>query len=266
MTITQETSAPLVAIVGATGNQAWAQVLAKLGVDIVVVSFVVENKDEVYKAFVGADFVFLVTNFWEHLNVEKETEEGKLLVDAAKAGGVSRMGKAVFTEYGCQSGVPFVDVQAGWYSTNFLNVPGMFMKQEDGSFVISWPVEPTTLVPFIDVHDYGLFVRYVLELPVFPDSSELVVHGENITITDLASQLSQGTGKNIVFKQITVDQYKQGLEAAGVPPHIILNMADSNQAWDEYGWKATTSYEGLARRLHIWAEFVKVTDWSQVLA
>ncbi|KAJ7785222.1 NAD(P)-binding protein [Mycena maculata] len=316
MTITQETSAPLVAVVGATGNQGGsvikalaesdkpyriraftrdaakpaAQALAKLGVDIVVVSFVVENKDEVYKAFVGADFAFLVTNFWEHLNVEKETEEGKLLVDAAKAGGVSRIvwsglpsiiktsagkythvyhfeGKAVVTEYGRQSGVPFVDVQAGWYGTNFLNTPGMIMKHEDGSFVILWPIQPTTLVPFIDaVRDYGLFVRYALELPVFPDGSELVAHGENISITDLASQLSQGTGKNIVFKQITVDRYKQGLEAAGVPPHIILDMVDSYQAWDEYGWKATTSHEGLARRPRTWAEFIKVTDWSQVLA
>lgn len=85
MTITQDSSAPLVAVVGATGTQGGsvvnalaksdkpyrvraftrdakkpaAQNLVKLGVEVVVVSLVVENKEEVYKAFTGADSAFV---------------------------------------------------------------------------------------------------------------------------------------------------------------------------------------------------------------
>jgi uncharacterized protein YbjT (DUF2867 family) len=85
MTISKDPSATLVAVVGATGTQGGsvinalvesdkpyrvrgftrdaakpaAQELVKLGVEVVVVSLVVENKEEVYKAFVGADVAFV---------------------------------------------------------------------------------------------------------------------------------------------------------------------------------------------------------------
>ncbi|KAF8143891.1 hypothetical protein K438DRAFT_2103813 [Mycena galopus ATCC 62051] len=272
MTITQDNSAPLVAVVGVTGIQGGsvvralaesdrpyrvrgftrdatkpaAQDLAKLGVAIVVVSIVVDNKDEVYKAFAGANFAFLVTNPWEHLDADREVAEGKLMIDAAKAGGVAGIvwsglpsinkmsggkythvwhfdGKAVITEYGRRAGVPFVEVQAGSYGTNFLAGIAVPTKQADGSFVLAWPASPLTVVPFIDaVRDYGLFVRYVLELPVFPDGGEFLAYGENISMQDLVLELSKGAGK-------------------GLPKE-------------------------LARRPYTWAEFVKDTDWSKVLA
>ncbi|KAJ6537307.1 NAD(P)-binding protein [Mycena vulgaris] len=310
MTITQIPTAPLVAVVGATGTQGGsivkaltesdhpyrvraftrdatkpaAQELLKLGVDVVVVNLVLENKDAVYKAFAGGDIAFLVTNFWAHLDMDR------VLVDAANAGGVSRIvwsglpsiselsagkykhvyhfdAKAAVTAYIRQLGVPFVDVQAGFYGTNFLSNPIMLMKQDDGSVAIPWPAKPTTKVPVLDTaHDYGLFVRHALELPVFPDGSEVVAHGEMISIKDMAFQLSQATGKTIVFKQISVEQFKVNVQTLGVPPHILLDMADWFQWYDEFGWKATTNHGGLARPPRTWVEFVRATDWSEAVA
>ncbi|KAJ6555207.1 NAD(P)-binding protein [Mycena vulgaris] len=316
MTITQNSTAPLVAVVGATGNQGGsvikalaesdkayrvraftrdatkpaAQDLGKLGVEVVTVSLVVENKDVVYKALSGADVAFLVTNFWEHVDSNKEIDEGKLLIDAAKAGGVSRIvwsglpsvtelsegrykhvyhfdGKASVTAYARQSGVPFVDLQAGFYGANFLTHPINLMKQDDGSFAIPWPVKPTTMVPFIDTEeDYGLFVRTVLELPVFPNGSEFLACGENISLQDLALQLSQATGKTVVFKQISLEQFKTNVQALGAPPHIVLDVVEQFQFYEEFGWKPTAIPEGMTRRPRTWAEFAKATDWSKVLA
>ncbi|KAJ7652398.1 NAD(P)-binding protein [Mycena polygramma] len=249
MTITQDSSSPLVAVVGATGIQGGsvinalaqsdkpyrvraftrdaakpaAQSLSARGVEVVVVSLVVENKAEVFKAFAGADFAFLVTNFWEHLNKERETNEGKLLIDAAKAAGVSRAvwsglpftskltgGKyvnvhhfdrgdsALVTEYGRTAGVPFVEVQAGFYATNFFNTPNFLMKQEDGSFAMVWPIKAETVIPVIDAEgDYGLFVREVLEQPVFPDGGEILAYSERISLGDMAKQLAKGTPDSI---------------------------------------------------------------------
>ncbi|KAJ7255443.1 hypothetical protein B0H12DRAFT_1323184 [Mycena haematopus] len=97
MTITRSESAPLVAVVGATGIQGGsvikalsesdkpyrirgftrdptkpaAETLKKKGVEMVAVDLVLENKEEVFKAFTGADYAFLVTNFWEHMNVQR---------------------------------------------------------------------------------------------------------------------------------------------------------------------------------------------------
>lgn len=137
------------------------------------------------------------------------------MIDAAKAAGVERLvwsglpsctklsggklthlihfdGKAAVTEYGRQSGVPFVDVQAGGYASNFLNHFMAPTKQADGSFTIRVPFPRTTQLPIIDmVRDYGLYVRQVLESPVFPDGSE-VRTGDYITMEEIALQLSQG--------------------------------------------------------------------------
>lgn len=85
MTISQDASAPLVAVVGATGTQGGsviralisskmtyrirgftrdtlrpaAQTLTSLGVEMVAVSLTVGNKEEVYKAFEGAAIAFV---------------------------------------------------------------------------------------------------------------------------------------------------------------------------------------------------------------
>ncbi|KAJ6492617.1 NAD(P)-binding protein [Mycena vulgaris] len=318
MTITQDTSAPLVAVVGATGTQGGsvikalqesdkpyrirgftrdatkpsAQELVKQGAEIVNISLVVENAEEVFKAFSGVNMAFLVTNFWEHIDVEKEVAEGKMMIDAAKAAGVSRVvwsgltsvtkasagkytnvyhfdGKAAIADYGRQSGVPFVDVQAGFYASNVLTSPMALAKQADGSFAIELPVKPTTVVPLIDTaEDYGLYVRQVFELPVFPDGSEVFTSGENITFQDLALQLSQATGKKIPFKQISVEQFGKTVQALGLPPHIVLDMQEFFQAFDEFGYygpNATTSAKGLARKPRTWTEFAQTADWSKVL-
>ncbi|KAJ6542203.1 NAD(P)-binding protein [Mycena vulgaris] len=319
MTITQALSAPLVAVVGAMGNQGGsvikelagsdkpyrvraftrdptkpaAQALDKIGVEVVGVSLVVENRAQVLGVFSGADVAFLVTNFWEHLDSERETAEGKLLIDAAKAGGVSRIvwsgiqsvteasggkysrvyhwdSKATISEYGRASGVPFVDVQCGFYGSNFLSMNAiMLSKQEDGSFAIPWPTRPSTVLPSIDTaHDYGLWVRQVLEQPVFPDGSEVRTSGENITVEDVALQLSQVTGKKVVFKQLSVEEFKINLESLAFPPHIVVDLIEHFLNYDEFGYyagKPTASNAGLARTPRTFVEYAKATDWSPVL-
>ncbi|KAJ7780948.1 NAD(P)-binding protein [Mycena metata] len=318
MTITQAVSAPLIAIVGATGNQggsvikalaesnkeyrirgftrdvtkAAAETLKAQGVDMVAVNLTVEHKDEVYRAFSGADFAFLVTNFWEFMDKEKEIAQGKLLVDAANAAGVKGIiwsglmscetisrgkyahvfhfdGKAVVTEYGRQSGAPFVDVQAGFYANNLVVNPASLSKQSDGTYAMSWALRPEVVLPVIDTaSDYGLFVRQVLEAPVFPGGSEVLTSGEDITVADMARQLAQVTGKKIVFKQITVEEATNNLAAAGLPPVLVTEMIEMILFYDEFGYyggKATASHEGLGRQTRNWAEFVKSADWSKVL-
>ncbi|KAJ6615411.1 hypothetical protein B0H10DRAFT_2164892 [Mycena sp. CBHHK59/15] len=283
MTITQNTSAPLSRVNAlAESDRPYriraftrdakknsTQELIKQGVDIVVVSLVVGN-------------VELVTNFWEHNDMEREIAEGKMPIDAAKSAGVGRIVWSALVSQSnhyrrrtSKSRVPFVEVQAGFYATNFLENPAILSKQEDGSFAIAWLVKPTTVMPIIDItHDYGFYVRRVLELPVFPFGTEVLTCGELITVKDLALQLVSlkffssadhipVTGKRVVFKQITIEEMGQKLAALGFPPHIVTDTKDAFASIGEFGCDLKSRGPGQSPRT--WGEFVKLSDWNKVL-
>ncbi|KAJ7635141.1 NAD(P)-binding protein [Roridomyces roridus] len=297
MAITQDSSAPLVVVVGATGNQGGsvvkalvgsdkayrvraltrdpskpaAQAMAALGVEVVQANLVVENRTG------------LVTNFFEHLDAARELAEGKLFIDAAKAAGARGIvwsgyasptkvsngkypnivhweSKAAVTQYGRESGVPFVDVQCGSYGSNFVQPPFAPVKEEGNVYVLKWPVGKETPVAFIDVgsSDYGLFVRHVLEMERFPDGEEFVANAEVITVTEMAEQWSKGTGKSITLKPISVEAFKQGLEPLKLPPLLMA-------LFPEFGLPSGPIPPGVGP-LRKWADFVKDEDWSKILA
>jgi len=135
--ITADASAPLVVVVGATGNQGGsviqalseseksyrirgitrdtnkesAKSLEKKGVEMVAVTLSLDNKESTYKAFEGATVAFLVTDFWQYGTKEKEAAAGKLLVDAAHA---AHAKKIIWSElYSCEelSGGKYVHVE-----------------------------------------------------------------------------------------------------------------------------------------------------------
>ncbi|KAF7348434.1 NmrA domain-containing protein [Mycena venus] len=316
MTITQDSSAPLVVVVGATGIQGGSvikalaesnkpyrirgftrdvtkpvsQALIAKGVEVVTVSYVTDNVKEVFKAFEGANIAFLVTK-GEYFDAEREAAEGKMMIDAAKAAGVDRIvwsglpsisklsggkythviqfeSKAVVTEYGRRSGVPFADIQAGYYASN-LQIPGALLaKQADGSFAIRFPASPTALFPIIDAeNDYGLYVRQALEAPTFPrrlgGAFRRIYHAGGYGLSALSRC------EKIMAQQITVEQFEKGFAEAGMPPHVVAVYSDAFQAVNEFGYyggKTTSSVDGLARTPRSWAEFAKTADWSKVLA
>ncbi|KAJ7890897.1 NAD(P)-binding protein [Mycena olivaceomarginata] len=310
MTITQAKHVPLVAVIGATGIQgtsviealsesgkgyrvrgfsrditkAAAEAVEKLGVEMVEINLVVENKEAVYKAFAGTNYAFWVTNFWEHMSPETELSEGKMLVDAANAAGVKGIiwsglppvkkissgkntnvvhcdNKTLIAEYGRASGIPFVDIQAGFYASNL----------PDGTYALTCPVKPTTVFPVIDMeNDYGLYVRRVLEMSVFPDGLELYT-GEDITAEEMARQLSQVTERKVIFKQITTEDFTKNFAAVGVPLGVATDAAagfwEFCNEFGYYGGRSTiSSREGLARTSRTFAEFAKGVAWSMVLA
>ncbi|KAJ7334653.1 NAD(P)-binding protein [Mycena albidolilacea] len=317
MTITQDSSAPLVVVVGVTGNQGGsvvkalsesdksyrirgltrdttkptARALAAAGVQLVAVALTSENAAAAREAFKAADIVFVVTNYWEHLDVNREVAEGKMLIDAAKAVGIGLFiwsglesiinvshgkypnvhhfnGKGEITEYGRQSGIPFVNVQSGWYAVNFWKLDGMKpTRVEDGTYVLALPVGPQTLLPVIDTpNDYGLFVREAIESPEFGPGSEVLTSGEDITIGDMISQLAEITGKKIVYARISDGDF---MTATGLPHRIALEVLESLKYHEECGYYAgkTTadSRRHLARPTRTWSDFVRSTDWSSVL-
>jgi hypothetical protein len=138
-----------------------------------------------------------MTNFWDHCDKQRvrtvtiplssishhsrqEIDEGKLLIDAVKLAGVSRVvwsglespstvsngkyvnvlhfdGKAEVTKYGMASGVPLVNVETGFYAENIISIGAYRTKEADGIIVVAYPVTATSVLPVIDAgNDYGL--------------------------------------------------------------------------------------------------------------
>jgi len=316
MTITKEANAPLVVVVGATGTQGGsvikalsesdkpyrirgltrqaskpaAQELAKQGAEMVSVTLSVEHKEDVYKAFEGATYAFVVTNFWEHMNKEREIAEGKMMVDAAKAANVRLLiwsgledctemsggkyknvdhfdGKAVVTKYAKEAGVPLANVQCGQYMANFLTMAAP-KKQEDGSFILFGPGAPDSVTPLIDTaEDYGLFVRKAIEQ--LEPGSEVFSYGDILSGAEMAKQWGEVTGKKTSYVQVTEDQFKQSVLKSGAPERLAVEFYEMYACIAEFGYYGkkdlSTSTQSLARKPRTWAEFVKVNDWSKVL-
>ncbi|KAJ7368786.1 NAD(P)-binding protein [Mycena albidolilacea] len=306
MTVSQDPSAPLVVLVGITGLQGGsvaralissdkpyrlrgltrdaskpaAQAFAAQGVEIVSVSLTVDNAVNVRKAFEGADIAFVVTNFNEHMDKQREISEGKMLVDTAKALGVkhliwsgleslstlsggkySRVGffdaKSEVTEYAKSSGVPLSVVEAGYYATNIFEAPYALKKQPDGSYVFGLPIPATTQIPIIDVaHDYGLYVRATIENPALGPGSE-VLSGKPISFGDIVAKLSEVSGKKITYLELDREAF---IEATGMSDYGPM-LSDMFEAFGfpDYGGKEIASESLLARKPRSWADFLTAT-------
>lgn len=240
MTISQDSAAPLIVVVGSTGTQGGSVVdnlaasdkpyrirgltrdsskkqatsLAERGVEVVQCNLTVDNVEGIRKAFQGATYIFIVTNFWEHLDGARERAEGKAMVDCAKEAGVKLLlisglvnvteasngeltkvfhfdAKHDIVQYAKSVGVPYVDVQASAYMSNIVT----FMRPAplgDGAYVVRGTWTPGTKLPYIDtLHDYGLFARLAIESDEFNtgDGKALSAWSEWVSFEDICNSV-----------------------------------------------------------------------------
>ncbi|KAJ7938277.1 NAD(P)-binding protein [Mycena leptocephala] len=266
MPISSSLAAPLVVVVGSTGNQGGsviqaladsdrpyrirgitrdvtkpaAQKLSSQGVEMMNLSLTVENANAVRAAFAEADIVF-------------EAAEGKMMVDAAKAADVKLL--------------VWSALEPWWYMTNHMLFNGFIpTKEPDGSYALALSVGPDTVLHVIDaLHDYGLFVREGIESPAFGPGKEVLAAAEGITVKEIAAQLSQITGKKVVYKQISDEEF---MAATKAPPRIALEFLEMMKYFEEFGYfadkDAKSIRQHLSRAPRTWADFVRANDWSSV--
>ncbi|KAH6974342.1 NAD(P)-binding protein [Ilyonectria sp. MPI-CAGE-AT-0026] len=318
MTISTNASAPLIAVVGSTGLQGGsvinnlaasklpyrvrgltrdvtkpkAKALENQGVEVFSCNLSADNAAGIQKAFAGAKYVFIMTNFWEHMDEHREAAEGKAMVEAAKNVGVKLLlisseanatkvsggkltkvyhfdSKAFISDHARSLGVPFVDIFAGGYMNNFTT----FCRPRpagDGTYVVDGVWSEETQMPLLDTyHDFGLFVRLAIESGEFNrgDGKVVSAHGEWLNIVQQLDILSQVTGKKIAYNKVTDEQSRAGMVQAGLPPHAIDDMSDM---FKFHGiWESVYTHsnrENLARQPRTFKEYCENEDWSQVFA
>ncbi|KAF5610970.1 NAD(P)-binding protein, partial [Fusarium sp. NRRL 25303] len=315
MTISSDSTAPLIAVVGSTGLQGGsvinnleasgkpyrirgltrdakkekAQALAKRGVEVVTVDLSAGNVANIQQYTLTSD-VQIMTNYWEHLDKDREIAEGKTMVDAAQKTGVKLLlissepnatkvsnetltnvfhfdSKAAISDHARAIGVPFVDIHAAGYMNNFTT----FSRPRpvgDGSYVIdgTWPAD--LKMPLVDTyHDFGLFVRLAIESDEFNRGEGKVIwaYGDIVTVEDQVKVLSETTGRDITYNKKTDEQVRVDLARVGLPPHVVDDMIDMFKFHGIWGSAYADDNHAnlLARRPRKFQEYVKDEDWSK---
>ncbi|KAH6917989.1 NAD(P)-binding protein [Coprinopsis sp. MPI-PUGE-AT-0042] len=319
MTITQSQDAPLVVVGGATGNQGGsvirflagspkayriraltrdvtkpkARKLADQGVEVVSVNLTPENKAKIVQAYTGADIVFSVTNFWEHLDYQREIDEGKAMIDAGIEAGVKLFifsplpsvkknsngkysnvyhfeGKAVINDYGKSKNsntFKYRAVHAGLYNSNML---GQQITKKDplsGKWSLKLPFNKDHLVPSIDIDDYGLWVRALIEnKAVQDDTRDILSAGEWVSMDHIVKAIEKKAGTSIAYEQVDIETFKKTLPDS-MPPHIVTDLAENWAAFDEFGYYGGEDTDWilpyLSQKPSTFAEWAEKTDLSE---
>ena len=201
---------------------------------IEVVKCDLDNEEEIKEALNGAYGVFLVTNFWEHFDANKEVDQVKRVADIAKESGVKHLvfstledtssidapivkdgfktphfdGKALASKYLKENAVELVtDFYTSFYYENFIYF-GMAPKlngAEDGVYRFGMPMGSKPL-PMMAIEDCGKAGAAAL----MDDSTigkSVGIASCHMTGEEIAKTFAEATGKKVEFVPMTRDQY-----------------------------------------------------------
>lgn len=218
-----------------------AQELARRGAEVVRADL--DDEASITKAFEGAYGAFLVTNFWEHTDPERESAQVRNLVSAAKAAGIAHAvwstlqdtrelipldddrvptidGKykvphcdvkgeadAWFTE----AGVPTTFLRASFYFDNFLSTVPL-KRQEDGTLALSIALGEAKMAG-IAVEDIGRSALGILKRGEELVGKTITIATESLTGDEYAQVFTEVLGESVVYAPFPY----QALRDAGFP-------------------------------------------------
>ncbi|XP_011889769.1 PREDICTED: putative nmrA-like family domain-containing protein ENSP00000305954 [Cercocebus atys] len=208
--------------------------LQRLGAEVVKGDL--NDKASVDSALKGAYGAFLVTNFWDALNKDKEVFQGKLVADTAKHLGLKHVvysglenvkrltdgklqvphfdSKGEVEEYFWSIGIPMTSVRVAAYFENFLTA-WRPVKASDGDYYTL--AVPMGDVPMdgISVADIGAVVSNIFNSPEEFLGKAVGLSAEALTVQQYADVLSKVLGKKVRDAKITPEVFeKLGFPAA----------------------------------------------------
>jgi uncharacterized protein YbjT (DUF2867 family) len=208
-----------------------------LGAEVVVAN--IDEQDSIKNAIAGSYGVYFVTFFWEHFSVEKEQQEVKNFIEAAKDANLQHIiwstledtrewipldddrmptlhgkykvphfdGKGAADKFFADAGLPVTCLRTSFYWDNFIYFGMGPKKADDGNYYFAFPMDDKKL-PGIAAEDigkcaYGIFKR----------GSEFIgktigITGEKLTGYEMAGKFSAALGKNVIFNNVTPEVYR----------------------------------------------------------
>ncbi|KAI6651964.1 Nucleoside-diphosphate sugar epimerase [Oopsacas minuta] len=271
---------PLIAVCGATGAQGGnvvraliaskkfrvraltrkvdgdkAKSLREMGCEVMKIDFD-QSIEEMKPSFDGCHGAFLVTNFWEHMNAEKEYAQGEALAKATKeAVGMKHViwstledtrhykddipllgkykvphmdEKARVNEFMKKINLPVTFLLTSFYWDNLISLLKP-VKQEDGSYSMVYPLGNVPL-PGVATVDIGTAVAALFEKGLGEPGEIFGVASEHLLLSEMANILSEVSGKQVKYVCVEPEAYrKMGFPGADELGNMFQFFRDHNE-------------------------------------
>ncbi|MEX0288765.1 MAG: NmrA family NAD(P)-binding protein [Flavobacteriaceae bacterium] len=175
-------------------------------------------------ALKGMDKAYIV--YYPDLAVPGSREAIEKLTQEALKQGLEKVvllsGKGETEAEACEeivanSGLNYTLVRASWFNQNFSE--GAFLD-----FVLAGQVAlpmPEAEIPFVDAQDIADVVTEVLLDDTYNGETITVTGPEKLTFAEVVAAIAKGVGREIKYQPISIDEFKQGMKAAGLPDDYI---------------------------------------------
>ncbi|MCA6074999.1 NmrA family NAD(P)-binding protein [Fulvivirga sedimenti] len=270
-------------VIGGTGKTGHRVVkgLSELGHHVTVGSrkgtpaFDWEDYSTFAPALKGMDRAYIV--YYPDLAVPGAKEAITALTEAALKEGVEKVvllsGKGETVAEACEeivanSGLNYTLVRASWFNQNFSE--GAFLD-----FVLAGQVAlpmPEAEIPFVDADDIAEVVTKVLVDDSYNGETITVTGPKKLTFGQIVKIMEQAIGRNIQYIPISIEEFKAGMKAAGLPDSYVWlfgylfkevlgnpdNQAVSNDVKRVLGRRATSFEEYVQKTLDtgVWNQAV----------
>ncbi|PLB46601.1 NAD(P)-binding protein [Aspergillus steynii IBT 23096] len=231
-----------------------AKALLNRNIDIVTADLNIAST--IIPAIRDSHTLFLVTDYWAHQDPNTEFEQGKNVIDVAKAAGVKhvifssldsaiwqtdgrykyvghREGKARVEEYRRASGMAWTSVLVGYYMSNFLGLVERVFCGEGEEYRLRYPFEGRRAVlPLVDAErDVGVFVGAALKDPDGFAGRRVLAADRYYSAQEVMETFCCVTGKQGVFRQATPKEFRDL-----APEGCGLEYMETHKMIDEYGY------------------------------
>ena len=175
-------------------------------------------------ALKGMNRAYIV--YYPDLAVPGAKEAISALTEAAVKAGLEKVvllsGKGETEAEACEkivanSGLNYTLVRASWFNQNFSEGPFL-------DFVLAGQVAlpmPEAEIPFVDVDDIADVVTKVLVDDSYNGETITVTGPEKLTFEQAVKILAQGIGREIQYIPISIEEFKGGMKAAGLPDSYV---------------------------------------------
>ncbi|GJM34543.1 MAG: NmrA family transcriptional regulator [Saprospiraceae bacterium] len=219
-------------VIGGTGKTGHRVVegLTQLGHNVTIGSrkgspaFDWEDYSTFAPALKGMDRAYIV--YYPDLAVPGAKEAIQKLTEIALKEGLEKVvllsGKGEVEAEACEeivatSGLNYTLVRASWFNQNFSE--GAFLD-----FVLAGQVAlpmPEAEIPFVDANDIAEVVTKVLVDDSYNGETITVTGPEKLTFKQVVKMMGKAIGRDIQYIPITIEEFKSGMKAAGLPESYI---------------------------------------------
>lgn len=244
-------------------NSDKAKALADLGAE--VVSADIDDPESIKKSLEGAYGAFFVTFFWDHFSAEKEYQQVKDFVNAAKAADLKHViwstledtrelvpleddrmptlqdkykvphfdGKGAADKLFTEAGLPVTFLRTSFYWDNLIYFGMGPKKGEDGNYYIAFPMDDKKLAG-IAAEDIGKCAYGIFKNGTDLTNKTIGVTGEKLNGKEMAEKLSKALGINVIFNNVTPEQFRNfGFPGADDLGNMFQFKRDFNKEFND---------------------------------